>query len=93
VIDTELVEDGGVEVVDVDGTGDEFFFGWIDSLSIRADDVVAVVVGCTVGHAGFDSAAGHPCGEAARMVIAAIVVLGEFALRVCGATKLSSPDD
>ncbi len=49
VIEAELVEDGGVDVVDV---------GFID------DGVVADLVGFTIADAAFDSAAGHPGGEA-----------------------------
>lgn len=45
VIDAELVEDGGVEVADVDRV-----FG----------DVVAKVIGLTVNLAAFDTAASHP---------------------------------
>ena len=40
-----------------------------------------------------DAAAGHPHGEAARMVVAAVVVLREPALAVDGAAKLAAPDD
>ena len=43
-------------------------------------DVVAVVVGGAVAHAGLDAAAGHPSGKAARMMVATVVVFGEFPL-------------
>ena len=55
---TEGVEDGGVEIVDVDGV---------------ADNVVAELVGFTVYDAAFHSTAGHPDGEATWMVIASEV--------------------
>ncbi len=38
------------------------------------DDVVAEIVGLAVADAALDAAAGHPDGEAARMVIAAVVL-------------------
>jgi len=56
VIESELVEDGGVDVVDV---------GFID------DGVVADLVGLAVADAAFDSTAGHPGGEAMGVVVAA----------------------
>ena len=78
VVDAHAVQDGGVEVVDVDGV-----FG----------DVVAEVVGLAVGQAALDPAAGHPHREVAGMVVAAVVVGGEGALAVDGATELAAPDD
>ena len=45
MVETEGVEDGGVEVVDADGVDDGF---------------VAEVVRLPVGKAGFDAATGHP---------------------------------
>ena len=78
VVDTELVQDGSVEVADPD-----FVF----------DDIVAVIVGFSVGHATFDAAAGHPGREAFRVVVAAVLVAFEFALTVGGAAKLTGEDD
>ena len=59
VVDAQAVQDRGVQVVDVDGV---------------LDDVVAVVVGLAVGDAGLDAAAGQPDREAARMVVAAVIL-------------------
>ena len=56
VIEAELVEDGGVDVVDV---------GFVDG------GVVADFVGFAVAHAAFDAASGHPGGEAMRVVVTA----------------------
>ena len=56
VIDTKLVQDGGVEVVDVD-----FVLG----------GVVAKLICGTVGDAGFHAPSGHPHGETVRVVVAA----------------------
>ncbi len=53
IFDAEAVEDGGLEIADVDGI---------------FDDIVGEIVGFAVDDAAFDAAAGHPYGEAARMV-------------------------
>src|SRR5438128_2124206 len=58
VVDAHEMKDGGVEVVDVDGIG---------------GDVVGVVVGFTDQDAALDAAAGEPGGEAAGVVVAAVV--------------------
>ena len=76
VVDAEAVEDGGVQVVDVDRV---------------ANDVVAEVVGLAVGPARLDAAAGHPDGEALGVVVAAVVVLREPALAVDGAGRTRRP--
>ena len=55
-------------------------------------DVVAVVIRLAVGDAGAHAAAGHPGGEAARVMIAAIVLLAEPALAVNGAAEFAGPD-
>ena len=57
VVEAEEGEDGGVEVVDVDGVFNGF---------------VAVVVGGAVGEAWFGAAAGHPHGEAFGVVVASV---------------------
>ena len=56
-------------------------------------DVVAEVVGLAVGDAGLDAAAGQPDGEAARVVVAAVVVGGQRALAVDRPAELAAPDD
>lgn len=80
-VDTKLVEDGGLEVGDVDGV-----FG----------DVVADVVGGSVG-SGLDAAASHPHGEGVGVMVSAVVALFEFGADVvlhhgCAA-KFATPDD
>ena len=57
------------------------------------DDVVAELVGLAVDLTALGAAAGHPHGEAARVVVAAVVLLGESALAVDGATEFAAPDD
>ena len=69
VVDAEAVHHGGVEVVDLDGV---------------LGDVVAEVVGFSVADAGFDASSGHPEGEAAGVVVASVIDVGEDALGVDG---------
>src|SRR6185312_7163551 len=78
VVDAEGGEDGGVEIVDMDAI---------------ADDVVAIVIGFAVDDARLDAAAGKQHGEAAAMMVAAIVGLGERALAVNSSAKFAAPDD
>ena len=78
MIDAEAVEDGGVEVLGVNGV---------------ANDVVAEFVCFTVGDAAFHSATRHPDGETSRVMIPSEVGLGEFALAVDGASEFARPDD
>ena len=78
VIQAELVEQRGVQIMNVDGI---------------AGDVVAEVVGLAVHDAGPDAAAGHPHGEAATVVITAVIGRFEFALGVDGAAKFAAPHD
>ena len=77
VIETHLFQNGGIDVANVDGI---------------LKNVVAKVVGDTVGDAALHAAASHPHGEALGMVIASVVCAGEFALAVDRATKFSAPD-
>ncbi len=74
-IEAELVEDGGVEVFDFEG-----FF----------DGGGAEFVGLAEADSAFDSASGHPHGEAGRVVIAA----GSFGVFGGGlSAEFSAPDD
>src|SRR5262245_10407165 len=57
------------------------------------DDVVRKLVSFSVDDSSFHPASGHPQAEAARMVIATIVCLGQLALRVDCAAELATPDD
>src|SRR5437867_5285859 len=77
MVDAEAVENGRVEIVDVDRV-----FG----------DVVAVIVGFTEADARLDSPAGHPNGVAAAMVVAAIIIFFELALAIDGAAKFAAPN-
>ena len=55
-------------------------------------DVVAEVVGRAVNQARFHSAARRPERETARMMVAAKIVLLDFALGISRAAKLAAPD-
>src|SRR5262245_9858223 len=76
------MEEGGVEVVDVDSV---------------LDGLEAELVGGAVDGARFDTAAGEPHGEAPVVVVAAVdlagVVAGAGQFDDGGATKLAAPDD
>ena len=78
MIDAELVEDGGVEVADTD-----FVF----------DDVVGIFVGFAVSDAAFDTASGHPGGEALGVMVTAVLLAFEFSLTVGRAAEFSGKDD
>ncbi len=78
VIDAEAVEQGGLDVVDMNGV---------------FDDVVAVVVGFTNDCTGLYAAPGHPHREAAGMMIATVIGISKPTLAVYGAAKFATPDD
>src|SRR5665213_4181381 len=78
MVDAEAVQDRGVERVDVDRI---------------LHDVVAEVVGLAIDHARLDAAAGHPDREAARVMIAAIILARQRALTVDRAAEFAAPDD
>ena len=61
-------------------------------IAVRVRDVVAEVVGLSVGNARLHAAAGHPDGEAARVVIAAVIFFGQIPLTISGAAEFAGPD-
>ena len=63
VIDAELMEDGGVDVVDLRRVA-------------AVGGFVAPLVAFAVGDAAFDAAAGEPVGEDVRVVVASFTALG-----------------
>ena len=67
VVDAEQVEQRSLEIVDVYSV-----FG----------NVVAEVIGFTVDRSGFDATSGHPHAEAAGVMIATVVVLGQSDLAI-----------
>src|SRR6266849_6705716 len=54
--------------------------------------VVAEVIRRAEDKPRFNTAAGHPDREAARMMVAAEVILSDFALRIGGPSKFPAPD-
>ena len=78
VIDAHAVQDGRVEIVQVDRI---------------LDRAIAEIVGLAVDGAGLGAAAGHPHRETTRVVVAAILVRAEAALAVDGAAEFAAPDD
>lgn len=77
VIDSQEVQDGRIEIMNVDRI---------------ASDVVGEVVGFTMHMPLFDPATCEEHAEAARVMVAAIVLLGEPTLTVDGPAELSTPD-
>ena len=71
MVEAEEVEHGGVEVVHVEAVG---------------DGGVADFIGRAMGVAGFGATAGEPGGEAARIVVAAVL-----SLRKGSAPKFAAP--
>src|SRR5436853_5099910 len=61
MVDAHLVQNGGVEIVNMH----RFFH-----------DVIAVVVGLSVGDAFLHPTAGQPHGKATAMMIASVIVFG-----------------
>ena len=56
------------------------------------DNVVGIVVRLAILDAGFDTAAGKPCCKAATVMIATVIVLGQFALRIDRAAEFAAAD-
>ena len=78
MVDAEEMQDGGVQVMHMHG-----IFG----------HVVAEVVGLAVTGAGLHAAAGHPHGEATRVVVASGFRAVPFALAGDAAAEFAAPDD
>ena len=75
VIDTQLIENSGVEIIDVNAV----FY-----------DVIGKIIGFAVLEPGFDAAPGHLHGKAFWVVVATVVGFGELALAVHRTTKLAT---
>ena len=61
VVDSETMEDGRVEIVNV---------------SRILHDVVTVFVGFSIGHSWLDASSRHPHGKTARVMVSSVVVGG-----------------
>ena len=78
VVDAHLVQDCRVEIVDVDRV---------------LLHVVAEIIRLAMDDPRLDAAAGHPFCVTARVVIAAVVCLGEASLAVDRAAEFAAPDN
>lgn len=78
VIDAQAMKDRGIEVIHMDGVG---------------DDVIAEVIGFPVDLPSLDAASRQPHAEVSRVMVPTVIVLREFALRVNGATEFAAPND
>src|SRR6185437_16684934 len=76
MVEAHEIKHGGVEIVNVYGV-----FG----------DVIAKIIGLAI-HAWLDPAAGHPDGETAGMMVAAIVIRAELSLAIVGTAEFAAPD-
>ena len=93
VVDSEKVEDGGVQVMDVHGTRCPLFLVGLDRISIFVRQVITVIIRLSVSYTGFYPSARHPSGKSARMMVPAIILLGQFALAISGPPELTSPNN
>src|SRR5207249_6457636 len=78
VVDSQAVQNGGVQVMHVDGI---------------ADDVVTIIIGFSMGNARLDASSSNPKGEAAWMVVAPIIVGCQLALAVNRSAEFPAPDN
>src|SRR5205823_15020634 len=58
----------------------------------RSDDIVAVIIGPAIADTGFNATARHPNRVAAPMMIAAVIVLFNFALAIDRAPEFAAPN-
>src|SRR5262245_58736218 len=89
VIDPQLVQDGGIQVIDVDRVVLETG----RPMAVLIDDVVAVLVGPTVLDSPFDPSTRKPGGKAAGVMVPPVVGVVLLALAVDRAPELPRADD
>src|SRR5437660_1022860 len=77
VVDAQAVQHGRVQIMHVNRIG---------------RDVVAELIGLAEAQTALDAAASQPEGEAARMMVAAVILRGQLALTVDGPAELAAPD-
>jgi len=94
VIDAEQVEDGCIQIVNAHRARRPMFLAWpwTKWIAIGVGNVVTKVIRLSVSNPRPDAAPGHPDGEAARMMIAAIVLLRQRPLTISRTTKLATPN-
>ena len=95
MVNAQQVEDGGVEIVNMDASRGPMIFGRLreNGSAVGLDNVVAVVIGAAIGDAGFDAAARHPGREATGVMVPPVVLFTELTLTVGRAAKFTAPDD
>src|SRR5947199_6381567 len=77
MVDSQAMQDRGLQVVDVDRV---------------FNNVIAIIIRLSEGDAFLDATARHPDAEAARVMIAPVVGVRQFALAVNGSAELAAPD-
>ena len=78
MVDSHAMENGCIQIVDVH---------WVFS------DVVAEIVGLSVGYPTFDSPTGHPHAEVSWVMIPSVVVSGQSTLAIDRASEFPTPYD
>ena len=78
VVDAELVQDGGLQIMDVHRL---------------LSDVDTVVIRLAVGDAAAHTAAGQPVGKTVRVMVSTVNLVCEFALTIDRAAEFATPDD
>src|SRR5690606_7371066 len=76
VIKPHQVQDGSVKVMNVD----RIF-----------DNIITKIVSFSIYDAGFYTASGHPEAEAPRVMVAAVVILLQLALRIVRSSEFTTP--
>ena len=92
MINAQQMKDGRIEIVNVHGSRSPLVLIRFDRIAIFVRQVVSIVIRLPLGDAGFYSSARHPSGKSARMVVPAIVFLGQLALAISCSAKFSSPN-
>jgi len=78
VIDTQEMHQSSLKIVDMNGV-----FSYI----------VAKIIGFAIGHSFFDPCSCHPYTKTFGVMIPAIIVFGQFPLRIICPAEFSAPDD
>ena len=78
VVDAHEMHQRGLDVVNVD-----FVF----------DNVVSVIVGCSVARSSFHTCTRHPKRETTWVVVAAKIRFRKLALAIIGSSKFATPND
>src|SRR5712692_7458476 len=78
MVNSKAIENSRVQIMDVDGI---------------AHDVVTVIIGFSICDPRFDATPGHPDREATWVVVAPVILGGQFALAVNGSAEFAAPDD